>query len=354
MAIGNPIFEDTKFRRDLPEARDLEGRLADTFDVPGTARNLAQQAGLDLAALDVSGPPSTFWSRILDNASREQRLEKLIEAVAAQEINQPLQRSIEAVRAVTLKGSLQATRFLLDGDRPFLGRKNLRDLLPELQDWQSAAAILVVRGEPDSGRTETQVLLADRNRDRRVLLDENLPLRSAMRQIWKAAGASGEPPVPGAEPLTTESALLLDFWTDIQDALETNDRKMWVLFDDLDKGPGRVEVRLLAEVLAIRLRSVAFQRRLRLVLLGYPGPQLPEKVQGALIRDDTTEVLDETHVEAFLDYCLTRAGKRFDRGTLASRSADLCQEARAKATKSVPYHETLYGLLTAWHRKEIA
>lgn len=352
--MSNPILDATRFRRDLPEAARLEKELANTYFDRDEARNLAQKVGMLPAELDVTGPPSTFWQRILDTAAKKPGgVQKLIDMVDEAAVNQSLRDAIDAVRKVTITGSLQISRLLLDGKRPFLGRQNLRSVLPELRTWKGAAAVLVVRGAPDTGRTETQFLVADHNQDRQVLLDENLPLKSTMRAIWRMAGAAGEAPVPSAEPLTTESALLMDFWTDVHEALETHDRRLWVLFDDLDKGPGRVEVRALAEVLAIRLRDVVFQRRLRLVLLGYPDPQLPQKVQATLVRNDTTEELDTSHVQAFLDFCLTTANKKFDPETLPARATELCASARAQVTEIRPFHEALHGVLTAWHRSEI-
>jgi hypothetical protein len=114
----------------------------------------------------------------------------------------------------------------------------------------------------------------------------------------------------------------------------------------------------LAEVLAIRLRDVAFQRRLRLVLLGYPEPQLPSKVQRSLVRDDVTEALDASHVEDFLSYCLTTAGKNFDPASLPERAAELCEQARSQVAAAlaagyvVPFHEALHGALRTWHGRE--
>jgi hypothetical protein len=359
VAAPHPILDATWVRRDLPETRAFELALARTIYDAADARRIAGTGGLRPEQIDVTGPPSTFWARILDTAASAGALRPLVDAIAAEPINRQLADAITAVRAVATAGSLQSGRLLLDGNRPFLGRKNLREVLPELQDWKSAASVLVVRGAPDTGRTETQTLLADLNPDRFVLLHENLPLRSTMRSIWKAAGVQGDLPVPGAEPSTTESALLIDFWTDVADALESQNRRLWVLFDDLDKGPGRVEVRALAEVAAIRMREVAFQRRLRLVLLGYPDPALPQKVQAALVRNDTTEDLSSTDVQAFLDYCLTRAGKNFDPAALPTTAGDLCAKAQREAAdakaagRDVPYHEALNGVLKTWYATEV-
>jgi len=171
-----------------------------------------------------------------------------------------------------------------------------------------------------------------------------------MRAIWKESGAAGEAPVPGSEPLSTESALAADFWTDIKDALITHQRRLWVLFDDLDKGPGRADVRVLAEVLAVRLKDISFQQRIRLVLLGYPDPSLPKKVKPTLVRNDTTEDFEVTHVQAFLDYCLTLAGKNFDPASLPAKAKDLHDTARGLIDDDTPFSQALNQVLSEWHR----
>jgi hypothetical protein len=354
--VANPIFESRRYRRDLAEARALEEHLRQRFPEVPEARNIAQIAGLDTTQIDISGAPSTFWGAILDFAARTLALEALLDS-AESALRQPpkdaeSRTAIMRVREVTqANGSLSPVRLLLSGDRPFLGRGMLRELVPELRNWSSSASILVVRGERDSGRTETQLLLdegRDAAREKFVLLDELMPLESTLRAIWKSAGAAGTAPALGQEPLTTESATLLDFWTDVKEALETNDRCLWVLFDDLDKGAGRIAVRTLAEVLAIRLKDVSFQRRIRLVLLGYPDPQLPAKVVAALVRNDATDQIDESEVRAFVDFCAQTAGKTVS--DPAAAATTICTKAKASTSAVVPYLEALNAELRAWYK----
>jgi hypothetical protein len=354
--VANPIFESRRYRRDLAEARALEEQLRLRFPDVAEARVIVGGAALDDTKIAMTGAPSTFWAAILDFAAKLLELQNLFASVERNLRPAPkdadVRNAIERVRQVAeATGSLSPMRLLLSGDRPFLGRTTLRGLVAELRNWNSSASILVVRGEPDSGRTETQLLLdegRDAAREKFVLLDEQMPLESTFRAIWRNAGAAGNAPSLGQEPLTTESAMLMDFWTDVKEALETNDRLLWVLFDDLDKGAGRIAVRTLAEVLAIRLKDVSFQRRLRLVMLGYPDPQLPAKVTATLVRNDTIEKIDDSHVRAFVDFCAKVAGKNL--GDTALAATDICTKAKAKASDVVPYLEALNGELRAWYR----
>lgn len=353
--MSNPIFSSKLYRRDLAEARRLEERLRLHFDVD-EARVIVAGAGLDPTKITIAGSPAAAWAAILDHAAKEFELEALLASAERNLRPAPkdadMHSAIEGVRlAAEGSGSVSPMRLLLSGDRPFLGRTTLRGFVPELRNWHSAASILVVRGEPDSGRTETQILLEDGSdpaHEKFVLLDESISLDSTLRAIWRVAGVPGAVPSAGQETLTTESAMLTDFWIDVKDALETNDRFLWVVFDDLDKGPGRIAVRTLAEVLAIRFRDVRFQRRIRLVMLGYPEPQLPSKVIAAHVRNDTTEKIDDTHVRAFVDFCTTVAGKTL--GDATNTATDICAKAKARMNDVVPYLEALNGELRIWYR----
>jgi hypothetical protein len=352
--VPNLIFDSPQFRRDLPEARDLENEVRLRFDLD-EARGIASAALLDVSNFNQTLPPKKYWADVFENASKVGSLEKLVESIEQALEPEPKDRKVrEAIKRVRevdrAGGSLFPTRLLLTGDRPFLGRTKLRGILPELLNWNSAASILVVRGAADSGRTETHVLLGDNNADEFVYLDESLPLASTLRYIWKKSGATGEAPTPGPEPLTTEAATFIDFWTDVKVALDDEKKRLWVLFDDLDKGPGRVDVRALAEVLAIRLKDVTFQRRIRLVLLGYPDPQLPTKVANTFVRNDTTEDLDASHVRAFLDFCMKAAGKNFDDTSLQSKAAEICALAHANVNNVTPFLEALNTQLKEWYK----
>jgi hypothetical protein len=352
--VVNPIFSSPRYRRDLPEGRDLERDVRLRFEVD-EARTIASAAKLDVTQLNQNWPGATLWTTIFDQASRVGALSDLLDAIENALEPAPkdgqVRVALQRVRNIALPGgSLSPAKLLLRGDRPFLGRTTLRGALTELQNWDSSAAILVVRGAEDSGRSETQYLLGDGNGDELVYVDEDLPLASTMRYIWKKAGASGSAPTLDQSLLTTESATFIDFWNDVKVALDEQDKRMWILFDDLDKGPGRVGVRALAEVLATRIRDVTFQRRFRLAILGYPDETLPAKVAAAFVRNDQTEDLNDVHVRAFLDYCMKAAGKNFEEAWVTSKATELCAQAKANVNAETPYLAALNERLKVWYR----
>ncbi|MFC4420131.1 effector-associated domain EAD1-containing protein [Cupriavidus pampae] len=356
--MSHPILDHHLYRRDLPEAGELENQLRHKFFDAAATRNVLNRAGLDPVNINWDRPATSFWAEILDFAAGNHALDALLTA-ADQSLDPPpkhadLRAAIDRVRQYQAIGAPGVPmRVLLSGDRPFLGRAMLRGLMPELANWDSNAAILVVRGNADSGRTETQFLLAedrDRQSERIVLLHEDLPLQSTLLSIWREAGVPGTVPRIDADALSTETALFIDFWTEVKVALDDHDRRLWALFDDLDKGPDRKLVQQLAEVLAVRLRDKGFQQRFRLVLLGYPADNLPAKVPGALVRNDQTEMLDDTHVRAFLTQCMKAKGKAFDAGWDEETARKICAQAQDRTTPERPFLESLNNELNAWYR----
>lgn len=328
--MAQPIFNSLHYRRDLVEARDVESLLRMRFPDATKARMIAASAALDITVINWASSPLAFWANVLDEAARIGALAALLDAVDVALCPAPKEARIRAalagVRQVSAaNGSLSPARLLLRGDRSFLGREMLRDTVDELRDWHSPAAILVVRGNQASGRSETQILLAecsDLSREKLILLHESLTFESSVRAIWRGAGLAGSPPAVDANPLSTESAVLMDFWTDVKDALEAQDRYLWILFDDVDKRPGRIAVHTLAQSLAICLADLSFQHRLRLVMLGYPAPDLPRAVKHHLARNDATGTIDRAHVLEFVSYCARIKGQMIsDAGTAADHEA---------------------------------
>jgi hypothetical protein len=357
--VANPIFESRTYRRDIAEARELQRVLAQQFFLETDFLPIVTGARISPADVILTGPSNTIWASILDVAAKDEKLEALLVSVGQTlgdpSKNKPVWAAMDAVRQVTqAAGSLATTRLLLSGDRPFLGRKKLRGLVEELRNWKPGASILVVRGDRDSGRTETQNLVddgLDPNREIFVLLDELFPFETTLQTIWDEARVNKPLPQFAQDALTTESAALILFWRNVKLALDDRDRVMWVLFDDLDKGADRAPVRTVAEVLAILLRDVSYQRRLRLVMLGYPEPQLPSKVTGSIVRNDETDkvdTIDISHVRDFVDYCTKTAGKTV--ADVEAAASDICTKARKNTSADVPYLQALKDALSEWYR----
>jgi hypothetical protein len=74
----------------------LRSALADCFPDRNRAKTLVQDAGLSLAAVDLSGQPSAFWQEIVDEAARQGKIEALLDLALRQA---PARADLAALRA---------------------------------------------------------------------------------------------------------------------------------------------------------------------------------------------------------------------------------------------------------------
>jgi hypothetical protein len=347
----HPILDQTEFRRDLGVARTLERLLVEALPEDKKARNLASTAGLPLGDLDTSGPPSAIWTNLLNLAARSGRLRALFEVIEQENVHPRVKAAIEAVRNVDGGGgALDLGRLLLEGGQPFLGRTNLRSVLPDLGNWGAGAAILLVRGPPDSGRTFTQDLIHQQYpKDPLVYFADDSTRARVVRRVWRvAAGNPAELP----PEYTSEAGSNKDFWMDVLYLLERNALRLWVLFDDLDLGDDVSGTRALAEALAEQLNGADFVRHFRLVLLGYPLLRKPPpKISLTRIRDDLTEDLGQSHVSAFVDYSWTLRGVKFAPSSLEEMAQSLFERARQRAKDGASITVAVSEELRRWHQE---
>lgn len=348
MPLDHPILDQTTFRLWLREARVLRDEIIAAFGEPADARELANEA--QITGVAYTAPIDTVWLDLLNCAAQLGLLRKLLARIRVRQVPPTLIAALNAVDNVShLGGSLDSQRMVLKGPKVFLDRSDLRKHLPKMRNFSPNGAILVVRGLPKTGRSETQSLLFDQNADQKVFVDALVPLKDTIRLIWKkAAGATIDPPASH----TGEAGTFIAFWNDVQVALEEKNRRMWLLFDDLDKGAHRDQVTLLAETLANRMSDVTFQNCFRLVLLGYPKSQLATKVKPL---EEQTHELDDTHVRDFVQYCCDITGKNAASSQIDAIAERLCVAARAVLARAkgegeeVSFGEAINAELLSWY-----
>jgi hypothetical protein len=166
------------------------------------------------------------------------------------------------------------TQPLLADDRPFINRTLLREKLQRFA-ISPTFRVLLVRGEPKSGKTWTQYMvteLAQTLGEECVYLNADLisTVDDAIEQCFAALGDLNGPP----PRLETEDAWFRKVCLRLQ-AIATNTKQItWIVVDDLgvdEKGP-RLDplIRQFLDQFALSMANPAFRRWFRLVLLDYP------------------------------------------------------------------------------------
>ncbi|MEU7281703.1 hypothetical protein AB0A69_23450 [Streptomyces sp. NPDC045431] len=203
------------------------------------------------------------------------------------------------------------TLVLKNGTEAFIDRQNLRETLRRFVD-DPEKSVLVVDGDPDSGRSYTYKLIRHVGqhsgfRPARVTLS---PAATAARVLRRLAEFVGEPHAAGPSP--PDPAGRDDPLASLEDAVHwvvrraaTGEDTFWLVLDECDKLDATSDVWDLIGQLALAVyehAAVRGEQAPRLVLLGY-GPtmrQLPYDVRGSVCRD-TARVADGADLRAFFD-----------------------------------------------------
>ncbi|MGI5404584.1 hypothetical protein ACQEVG_35035 [Streptomyces sp. CA-135486] len=260
-------------------------------------------------------------ARALVQASRKdiQRQLTLVEAVASidrlavlPEISKALEfrdRLREDCRAHASEDNFR-TCVLKNGTEVFIDRQNLRETLRRFVE-DPEKSVLLVDGEPDSGRSYTYNLIRHIGqhhgfRPARVTLCQTSSADKVIRRMAEFVSDPGA----GMSPLNPTE--LNDLLPSIDDAVHwvvgratAEEDRFWLVLDECDKLAPSSDVWDFIGQLALAIyehAAVRGDQAPRLVLLGY-GPamrQLPYDLRGSLCWD-TARVADPADLRSFFD-----------------------------------------------------
>ena len=260
-------------------------------------------------------------ARALVQASRKdiQRQLALVEALASvdrlsvlPEISKALEfrdRLREDCRAHASEDNFR-TCVLKNGTEVFIDRQNLRETLRRFVD-DPEKSVLLVDGEPDSGRSYTYNLIRHIGqhhgfRPARVTLSQTSSADKVIRRMAEFVADPGA----GMSPLNPTE--LNDLLPSIDDAVHwvvgratAVDDRFWLVLDECDKLDPSSDVWDFIGQLALAIyehAAVRGDQAPRLVLLGY-GPamrQLPYDLRGSLCWD-TARVAEPADLRSFFD-----------------------------------------------------
>lgn len=354
----NPFLTAIQFPWELPLAVELYDRLVQACPQP-KAEYLVKTAGMQHAAIAWGRPMTESWTTILDNAVKEQRLAALLERVLADPSLLAIHEVVQRVKAAGLEaGPDICSQLLLPGDVPFLNRSRLRTSLRRMRE-DTPKTILLVRGEPRSGKTMTYELVravAKAAGDRVIYLDEN-----NATQVDKVASyllerlADGPAVVPPGD--TSDPGWYRLVALEARKVVAAKPQRWWIIVDDL--GPdAQNQPRMNPEVLeffhqfAMQMADPEFSRLFRLVLLDYPtAPNKPPgKLKKTLLEEDRTALYVETDVSAFVRAALERWKKQYSEADLQQLTQGLMNRAQERlvAAPEAGGMQMMYEVLVDW------
>ncbi|MFG3497309.1 hypothetical protein [Streptomyces sp. NPDC047928] len=279
-----------------------------------------KQAAIDpdlIASLSLT-PVSAQNAHTLVKASRKdiQRQIQLLNGLLAEAAFSSRPEKLDAERFLELlkederahlSQDIFRTSVLKNGAEVFIDRQDLRETLRGFVD-DPHRLVLVVDGEPDSGRSYTYSLIRHIGQHRgfrptRVMLS---PTSTATKVVRRLADFVSDPRAgivlprqPGRDD--PAAALEEDVTWVVERATKAEDN-FWLVLDDCDKLDPGSDVWDLINRLALDIYNSAGERSPRLVLLGFSQTmrQLPFEVRGNVCRD-TARVVAADDLRAFFD-----------------------------------------------------
>ncbi len=338
--MAHPFFEGTAFPWHLGEAGALRDALSESISLPQRIGQVYSQCGPGLPPLTPNLPSDVAWTEVLNNLGRAglvRRLCLMLEGSGFPAVVAAIQRVRAAVDVVE--------RTVLDdqGGLPFLDRKPLRALLEQTARDANALKVIVVRGEPGSGRTWTRHLVESVARSRKELpvycsRGNTFGLDVLVTDLFDLLGA----PELAPPNTTTTAAGYHAVCMKLVAAARRTQTRCWLTIDDLDAdehGTPLMDttIREFFEQFAVDMMNPAVREWFRLVLLAYPAKSPPPTRWAAehFRMDDTRpDAVEQGDVTAHLEVwaaCQGRVLPAEEREQIALR---VWQEAQAAAASA--------------------
>jgi hypothetical protein len=296
-ASPHPFQGGMPYPWDRPEARALYDALSRDLTVPGQIDMLAKSFAPAAPALNLNQPPAELWRLALTSISLADGLLALCERLAGEANLVEVPRAARAV----LDARPAVERRLGRDERLVVDRDELRTHLWELPLEGSMVKVLLVRGDPRTGKTWSRHLFERAAKDRGA---DVVYLRSGMVATVREVVVKLFSTLSAVERITpsdtTDPAWFRQVCFRLPMVAEERGRPLWIAVDDLGTGPDGStplmdpDIRSFFEQLALNLEDPSTSRWFRLLLIHYPDVEVPTKWAQDVWKEDRTRSEDVT------------------------------------------------------------
>ena len=290
--MTHPILRPGPYPFWRDEARLLHRRLFQRFADQQDIRRLYNSCAENLRPLNLGRSPDLVWQEALEELAHLDLLSRLIDVLTAEG---PLGTLAEPIQRVAAAEPLVSAR-VVTSDVLVLDRQPLRDRLGRLGADADPAKVVLVRGQPKSGKSHGRYLFElaahDQGADALYLsLGMVSTVEEAVLWLFSSLGAPDDAIPPGD---STQNAWYLKVSLALLRWVSGRGRPAWIAVDDLGPGPDGTplmdeQIRKFFERLAVQLLNPTSRRWLRLMLIHYPDAPPPTGWQQALWCEDRLE-----------------------------------------------------------------
>jgi len=282
---------------DRPEAKALHEALSQAVREPGRIDMMARAAAPAVPALNLGWSPGRLWQQALEDICLGDRLLVLCENLAAE---QGLVAVARAARVV-LDARPAVERRLGVDERLVVDRETFGTHLAELSLDGAMVKVLLVRGQPRTGKTWSRHLFerAARDRGADVVYLRGLivpTVRDVVQKLFEVLDAPDN--IPPSD--TTDAAWFRLVCYRLPAVAARRRRPLWIAMDDLGLGPDGVtplidsDIRAFFDQLALTLEDPSTNRWIRLLLIHYPDVDVPTRWSEDVWKEDRTRPEDVT------------------------------------------------------------
>lgn len=307
--MPHPFFDAIAYPWHRPDAQAAHSALYQAITLPNDITLTYRQCGENLTPLTPGQAANLAWREVLELLTTARRLKRLCELLPARAEWPVLEASLQAVE--NARDLLEEP--LLSRDLVFVDRKRLRTELQKLSGPTPSHGVLLVRGDPSSGKSWTQYLVEDMATAlgaKCIYLFDGIvsTLDEVLEQLFTGVGDATAVPAR----LESEDAWFKRACVKLQAVAQKNGQVCWIVADDLGLLPTGPrldpQIRQFFEQFALSMANPAFARWFRLVLIDYPDGPVPTKWKSFWVEDRTQPA--EVDEKSIADFVLNWAARK--------------------------------------------
>jgi hypothetical protein len=334
--MAHPFFDALTYPLERPEAVRLRMVLLQAITLPARIDDIYNQCQAGLPPLALVGvPPDVIWTEALRNLTARGALRVLCDRIVTEAVPQLTTPAILAAVREVINAEPSASQQILSESVLVLDRVALRGKLEKLESDTDPVKVILVRGEPDSGKSHGRYLfrhVADNRGAQAVYLRDGTVATVDEVIVRLFSTVEAEDKIPPRD--TSLDAWFRSVCTALLAATKRKQRPLWIAMDGLGMGADGAplldpQIREFFNHVAFQTMDFDFGKWFRLMLINYPDGPEPAQWESDFWTDDRTSAADiqQEHVVALLQKWL----QAHDRNLLEAEVLELAKGVIAKA-----------------------
>lgn len=294
--MANPFFKAVKFPLARTEGEKLYDLLTEAIQTPATIKSIYDNCAANLLPLFIGQAAHLVWLEALNNLCLAGALEKLCVIIEKGGYNSQLKDAVKAIRQA--ESAFEAR--IISDDVVVLDRIGLREQLEQLENEMSPLKVVVVRGDPKSGKSHGRYLfekLAVENDAKPVYIYDGLVVSvdELIKYLFSEVRLNGEQEIPPKD--STSEAWYRSVCIKLAQITADKGKAMWIAIDDLGNDADGAplldsEIRKFFDQFALNMMNPSFRKWFRLMLINYPDGPTPTKWRNEFWKENRTNSND--------------------------------------------------------------